>query len=161
VTGWRRSAWGVACAAAAGLFAAQALIFGRLAVRTERYLASGDPPPRQFQSVGAVPVSDLRQNYAEYMGIAGFDDQKGKLRAYLNWLEIDAAKMTPADRDLSERVLRAISGDPITGAMFVRVTSKDRTVHLASSDSNAEQRDRIVEVVGRVPGVAAVEADMQ
>jgi len=157
----KRSALSVACAAAVVLFAAQALIFGRLAVRTERYIASGDRPLRQFQSVGAVPIGDLRQNYAEYMGIAGFDDRKRKLRAYLNWLEIDAAKMTPADRDLAERVLRAITADPVAGAMFVRVTASNRVVHLASSDSNAEQRDRIVEVVGRVPGVAGVEADMK
>jgi hypothetical protein len=161
VTGWKRSALGVASGAAVVLFAAQVLIFGRLAVRTERYLASGDGPPRQFQSVGAVPIGDLRQNYAEYMGIAGFDDRKGKLRAYLNWLEIDAAKMTPADRDLSERVLRAIAGDPVAGAMFVRVTATNRVVHLASSDSNAEQRGRVVEVVRNVPGVADVEADMK
>jgi hypothetical protein len=163
VAGWKHSASGIACAAAVVLFTAQALIFGRLAVRTERYLASGNPPnpPRQFQSVGAVQIDDLRQNYAEYAGIEGFDDRKGRLRAYLNWLEIDAAKMTPADRDLSERVLRAISNDPIAGAMFVRVTARNRVVHLASSDSNAEQRDRIVEVAGRVPGVAGVEADMK
>ena len=161
LTGWTRTASRVACAAAVVLFAAQAVIFGRLAVQTERYLASGNPPPRQFQSVGAVPIDDLRQNYAEYAGIEGFDDRKGKLRAYLNWLEIDAAKMTPEDRDLSERVLRAISNDPIAGAMFVRVTARNRMVHLASSDSNAVQRDRIVDVVGRVPGVAGVEADMK
>ena len=161
VTGWKRSALGGAGTAAVVLFAAQAVIFGRLAVQTERYLVSGNPPPRQFQSVGAVPIDDLRQNHAEYAGIEGFDDRKGKLRAYLNWLEIDAAKMTPADRDLAERVLRAISSDPIAGAMFVRVTARNRVVHLASSDSNAEQRDRIVEVVGRVPGVAGVEADMK
>jgi hypothetical protein len=161
VTGWKRSALGGAAAAAVVLFAAQAVIFGRLAVQTERYLASRNPPPRQFQSVGAVPIDDLRQNYAEYAGLEGFDDRKRRLRAYLNWLEIDAAKMTPADRDLSERVLRAISSDPIAGAMFVRVTARNRVVHLASSDSNAEQRDRIVDVVGRVPGVAGVEADMK
>ena len=160
-TGWKHPALRVACVAAMVLFAAQAVIFGRLAVQTERYLASGNPPPRQFQSVGAVPIHDLRQNYAEYAGIEGFDDRKGKLRAYLNWLEIEAATMTPADRDLSERVLRAISDDPIAGAMFVRVTATNRVVHLASSDSNAEQRDRIVEVVRRVPGVAGVEADMK
>jgi hypothetical protein len=157
----RAHALRAAGAAACVLFAAQALIFARLAVRTGRYLASGDAPPRQFRSVGAVPIDDLRQNYAEYMDIAGFDDRKGKLRAYLNWLEIDAAKMTPADRDLSERVLRAISSDPIAGAMFVRVMARNRVVHLASSDSNAEQRNRIVEVVGQVPGVAGVEADMK
>jgi hypothetical protein len=161
VAGWRRFAFGGACAAALVLFAAQALIFARLAVRTERYLASGVEPPRQFQSVGRVPIGDLRQNYAEYMSIAGFDDRKRKLRAYLNWLEIDAATMTPADRDLSERVLRAISSDPIAGTMFVRVTARNGVVHLASSDSNAEQRDRIVEVVGGVPGVSGVEADMK
>ena len=158
---WTRSALRVAYVTAIALFAAQVLMFGRLAVRTERYLASGDPPPRRFQSVGSVPIGDLRQNYAEYMDMAGFDDRKAKLRAYLNWLEIDAAKMTQTDRDLSERVLRAISNDPIAGAMFVRVTARNRVVHLASSDSNAEQRDRILEVVGRVPGVAGVEADMK
>jgi osmotically-inducible protein OsmY len=108
-----------------------------------------------------VPLGDLRQSYADYMRIAGLDDRKRKLRAYLNWLEIDAAKMTAADRDLSERVLRAITADPIAGAMFVRVTASNRVVHLTSSDSNAEQRDRIVDVVGRVPGVAGVEADMK
>jgi uncharacterized membrane protein len=159
--GGRRAALQVACAAIIVLFAAQALIFRRLAVRTEDHLASGLPPPRQFGSVGAVSIGDLRQNYAEYMDIAGFDDRKGKLRAYLNWLEIDAAGMTSADRDLSERVLRAISSDPIAGAMFVRVSARNRVVRLTSGDSNAEQRDRVMNVVRRVPGVAGVEDDMK
>ena len=60
-----------------------------------------------------------------------------------------------------ERVLRAIASDPIAGAMFVRVSARNRIVHLASGDSNAEQRDRVMNVVRRVPGVAGVEDDMK
>ena len=43
----------------------------------------------------------------------------------------------------------------------VPVTARNGVVHLASSDSNADQRERVVEVVGRVPGVAGVETDMK
>jgi hypothetical protein len=162
VPGWRpAAALRVACAAAVVLFAAQALIFARLAARTERSLASGAGPPRQFRSVGPVQIDDLRQNYTEYMRIPGFDDRKRKLRAYLNWLEIDAAAMAPADRDLSERVLRAISSDPVTGLIGIRVTANNGVVRLASGDTTAEERARVVEVAGRVPGVAGVEADMK
>lgn len=143
------------------LCAGQTLIFARLAIRTERYLASGSPPPRQFRSVGAVPVDDLRKNYVEYTNIPGFEDRKQKLRVYLNWLDIDAAKMNPPDRDLSERVLRAMSNDPIVGTMFVRVRATNGSVRLTSSDSNEETRKRAIDVAAAVRGVAAVEAEMK
>jgi hypothetical protein len=142
-------------------FVAQTLVFALLAVRTERYLASGNRPPRPFRSVGAVPDDDLRKNYVEYAHIPGFEDRKRKLRVYLNWLEIDAATMTPPDRDLAERVLRAMSADPRAGEMFVRVTASNGTVYLTSSDSNEATRKRAVDVAAAVPGVATVEADMK
>ena len=160
--GWNGAvALRVVCAAAVVLFAAQTMTFARLSARTERYLSSGAPPPRQFRSVGAVPLDDLRQNYVEYTNIPGFADRKRKLREYLNWLEIDAAKLAPADRALSERVLRAISDDPLAGAIFVAVTARNGVVHLASSDTKEVTRKRAVEVASTVPGVAAVEADMK
>ena len=109
-----------------------------------------------------MPVDALRQNYVEYLNIPGFDDRKRKLLAYLNWLEIDGATMTAADRDLSERVLRSMSADPIAGEMPLRVTAINGTVRLASTaDTNARQRDRAVQVAAAVRGVVAVEADMK
>ena len=160
--GWNGAvASNVVCAAAVVLFAAQMMAFARLSARTERYLSSGAPPPRPFRSVGVVPLEDLRQNYVEYASIPGFADRKRKLREFLNWLEIDRAKLTPADRDLSERVLRAISDDPLTGAIFVAVTARNGVVHLASSDTKEVTRKRVVEVAAAVPGVCAVEADMR
>ena len=159
---WHRAAAGrIGYVLVIALFATQAVIFGRLAGRTERYLASGSAPPRPFRSVGAVPVEDLRQNYLEYLNIQGFEDRKTRLRAYLNWLEIDRGNMTPPDRELSERVLRAISADPVTAAMFVGVGARNGTVHLTSSDSTEVTRTRAVNVAAAVPGVAAVEADMK
>lgn len=158
---WNPAGLALAWAALAVLFADQALLFGRLATHVERYLASGDSPPRHFQAVATVPLEALRQNYIEYTNIPGFDDRKRKLRAYLNWLEIDGAQMSAGDRDLSERVLRAISDDPVTGDIFVRVTASRGTVYLASADTNSSHRDRVVKVAGAVPGVVGVEADLK
>ena len=159
---WNR-AWSlrIVYVTACVFFVAQTLVFALLAVRTERYLASGNRPPRPFRSVGAVPADDLRKNYVEYAHIPGFEDRKRKLRVYLNWLEIDAATMTPSDRDLAERVLRAMAADPRAGEMFVRVTASNGTVYLTSSDSNEATRKRAVDVAAAVPGVATVEADMK
>jgi osmotically-inducible protein OsmY len=96
------------------------------------------------------------------LNVPGFDDRKQKLRGYLNWLEIEGAELTPAERDLSERVLRALSDDPVAGAILVRVTASDGVVRLFSlSDTDAAQRDRAVEVARAVPGVVFVEDDMR
>jgi hypothetical protein len=160
--GWERASTRLVCVAAVALFAVQTLFFARLAIRTERHLASGEPPPRPFRSVGSVPVDALHQNYLEYVNIPGFDERKRKLLAYLNWLEIEAARMPPVERDLSERVLRAMSDDPVAGALLVRVTASNGVVRLFSpADTNAAQRDRAVEIVRAVPGVVDVEADMK
>jgi hypothetical protein len=137
------------------------LIFARLTLATERYLASGSAPPRQFRAVGAVPVKDLRQNYVEYANIPGFEDRKRKLRTYLNWLETDEAGLAPADRDLAERVLRTMSDDLVAGTMFVRVTASNGIVYLTSNDSTDATRKRAIEVAAAVSGVTGVEADMK
>jgi hypothetical protein len=93
--GWHALLLNAAYVAAVALFAAQAMIFTRLADRTERYLASGSPPPRQFRSVGTVSLDDLRQSYREYITIPGFEDRKEKLLRYLDRLEVDSARNTP------------------------------------------------------------------
>ncbi len=162
VPAWNRLSVQVLCAAMLAFFAGQALVFTRLAVQTERRIASGAPLPREFRAVGSVPVDALRQNYVEYTNIPGFVERKRKLLGYLNWLDIDTAQMTTADRALSERVLRSLSADPIAGEMILRVSASNGTVRLASTaDTNSRQRDRAVELARAVPGVASVEADMK
>ena len=70
---------------AVAVFAIQAGLFSRLAVRTEQHLASGAAPPRSFEYVGASPVDELRVTYAEYLEVPGFDDRKEAFRRFLDW----------------------------------------------------------------------------
>ena len=93
---WRRGlARNAAYFVAVILFAAQAVVFARLAGRTERYVASGSPPPRQFGSVGTVSLDDLRQSYREYASIPGFEERKRRLLGYVERLEVDAERKPP------------------------------------------------------------------
>ena len=93
----RALALNAACVAAVVLFAGQTAVFARLADRTERYLASGSPPPRPFRSVGTVSLEDLRQSYREYASIPGFEERKQNLLLYLNRLELESARTAPVN----------------------------------------------------------------
>ena len=80
---------------AVALFAIQAGLFSRLAVRTEQHLASGAAPPRSFEYVGASPVDELRVTYAEYLEVPGFDDRKAAFRRFLDWQQAHMVRPTP------------------------------------------------------------------
>jgi hypothetical protein len=160
----RRNVWNrevvrwLACATAIILFAAQAAVFVRLALRTEQRLSSGAPAPREFRAVASVPLDDLPQLLLQYSAIRGFEAQKRKLRGFINWLEIDTAPMAPADRDLSERVLLVIAADPLAGSALLRVSANNGVIRIArGEDATLLERDRAAELARRVPGVVAVE----
>jgi hypothetical protein len=89
---WRSRA---VAAIAVILFAVQAGLFWRLALRTERTLGAGAVPPRQFDYVGASPVDELRVTYAEYLEIPGFDDRKEAFRRFLQWQDAHMPRKSP------------------------------------------------------------------
>lgn len=80
---------------AVALFAIQAGLFLRLALRTEQYLASGAPPPRSFDYVGASPVDELRVTYAEYLDVPGFAERKAAFHRFLDWQREHMVRRSP------------------------------------------------------------------
>lgn len=144
-------------AAAIALFCLQSALFARLAVSTERYLASGAPPPRQFRHVGVFPLGEVEDGYAEYLLVDGFDDKKAALRAFLR----EQGVVRPDDAFLVSRVKEALAADPLLGDVPIDVTSMNGVVQLSSDQTNAEHRARAVEVTASVAGVLKVEDRMR
>jgi len=144
-------------AAAIALFCLQSALFARLAVSTERHLASGTPPPRQFRHVGVFPLGEVEDSYAEYLLVAGFDDKKAALRAFLR----EQGIVRPDDAFLVSRVEEALAADPLVGAVPIVVASMNGVVQLSSDQTNAEHRARAIEVTAGVAGVLRVENRMR
>ena len=142
---------------ALGVFVGQSILFGRLAMNTEERLASGPPTPRQFRYVASAPIDEISQSYAEYTRVRGFDRKKRLLRHFMNWQQIEMARLSPPDRQLAEDVLRALANDETAGGFLLRVVAENGVVRLFSDDTRENQRRRALEVAARVPGVLAVE----
>lgn len=72
----------------------------------------------------------------------------------------DASRKAFADLLLSSEVWSALSGDTRTHSANVRVAADDGSVLVTGSADNAKSLDAIVEVAGRVPGVASVDNEV-
>jgi hypothetical protein len=58
-------------------------LFARLAVRTERWIATDDPPPRAMECGSSVLWDEVRESFREYQFVAGFESQKVALETFL------------------------------------------------------------------------------
>src|SRR4051812_15004175 len=146
----------VALAVTVIVFAVQAVLFTRLAVRTERLLASAAPPPRQFDYVGASPVDELRVTYAEYLDAPGFESQKHAFRRFLAWQRIAVSPMAPQDRQIADAVRQLLDAEPAFGDVLIETTARDGVVQIAGSGLSDAQQSRARRLALSVPGVQSV-----
>ena len=143
-------------AAVLALFAAQAALFGRLAVRSERYLASGASPPRPFEYESASPVDELRVTYAEYLEVSGFAQEKAAFRRFLTWQRIDASKLSHSDRQIADTVRQRLLDDSLFGDLLVEATARNGGVVITANGMSEAQQSRARELALGVPGALAV-----
>lgn len=64
-------------------FIATTVLFSRLAVRTERWIATDGPPPRAMECSSRVMWDEVRASFEEYQFAAGFESQKTALETFL------------------------------------------------------------------------------
>jgi hypothetical protein len=139
------------------IFVAQALVFARLAVRTERVVAGRVSPPREFKYASASPVDELRVTYAEYREVPGFADRKAAMRRFLIRQRIDASRMAADDRRIAEQVAAAFAGDPILHDVLIEPTVAGGVVRLISREMSDPEKARAHELAAMVPGVTGVQ----
>ncbi|HLE36654.1 MAG TPA: hypothetical protein VI699_05870, partial [Candidatus Acidoferrales bacterium] len=77
---WASTAVGVGVVAT---FLATTTLFARLAVRTERWIATDDPPPRAMECSSSVLWDEVRESFEEYQLVASFESQKAALETFL------------------------------------------------------------------------------
>ena len=58
-------------------------LFARLAFRTERWIATGGPPPRAMECSSSVLWDEVRESFEEYHFVTGFESQKAALETFL------------------------------------------------------------------------------
>jgi hypothetical protein len=58
-------------------------LFARLAVRTERWIATDYPPPRAMECDSSVLWDEVRESVREYQSVTGFESQKLALETFL------------------------------------------------------------------------------
>ena len=153
---WTRHAQRAVRVAVIVVFLAQLALFARLWSRTDRYLASGSPPPRPFSYVSASPVDELRVTYAEYQQIPGFAAEKASFRRFLQWQRIDVSRLSPADHRIADAVRAEIDRDASFGDTLIELVVHDGVVQLSASTVTDGQRPRVRELALRVPGVREV-----
>jgi hypothetical protein len=145
----------VLCVALA-VFAVQAVLFARLAVRTQGAVAEGAAPPRAFDYVGASPVDELRVTYAEYLGVPGFAARKAAFRRFLGWQRIAVSRMSPEDRELADAVWQRLEAEPAFGDGLVEVTARAGVALITGSGITDGQQSRARDLALGVPGVQSV-----
>lgn len=64
-------------------FVTTTALFARLAVRTERWIATDDPPPRAMECGSSVLWDEVRESFREYQFVTGFESQKVALETFL------------------------------------------------------------------------------
>jgi hypothetical protein len=138
------------------VFTAQAALFARMAIRTERHLASGAEPPRPFAYVSASPVDELRVTYAEYLEVPGFEPQKAAFRRFLQWQRLDASRLSPGDQRTAEAILQLIRRDPAFGRDLIELVVRNGVAHVSSRAMTGTQQSRIRALALSVPGVTSV-----
>jgi len=142
--------------AALAIFAMQAILFTRLAIRTGRQTASGAPPPRHFEYVGSSPVDELRVTYAEYLGVPGFADRKAAFRRFLAWQRIETSNLAEGDKRVAHAVRQRLDGDPVFGDALIEATARDGVVEIAAPGMSEAQQSRARQLAAGVPGVQSV-----
>jgi len=142
--------------AALAIFAMQAILFTRLAIRTARQTASGAPPPRHFEYVGSSPVDELRVTYAEYLGVPGFADRKAAFRRFLAWQWIEASNPAEGDKRIAHAVRQRLDGDPVFGDALIEATARDGVVEITAPGMSEAQQSRARQLASGVPGVQFV-----
>jgi hypothetical protein len=138
------------------VFAVQLGLFVRLAIRTEQRLASGAPPPRDFEFRGASPVEELRVTYKEYLAVPGFQDRKRAFRKFLEWQRLAVSSMSPRERDMGEAMRLLLDGDPIFDEVLAEVSVRDGNVQITGSGMNNAQQSRARQLALAIPGVQSV-----
>jgi hypothetical protein len=58
-------------------------LFARLAVRTERWIATDYPPPRAMECGSSVLWDEVQESFREYQSVTGFESQKLALETFL------------------------------------------------------------------------------
>ena len=134
----------------------QAILFTRLAIRTERQTASGALPPRHFEYVGSSPVDELRVTYAEYLGVPGFADRKAAFRRFLAWQWIETSNLAEGDKRIAHAVRQRLDGDPLFGDALIEATARDGIVEITAPDMSEAQQSRARQLASGVPGVQFV-----
>jgi hypothetical protein len=138
------------------VFAAQAGLFIRLAIRTERHIASGAPPPRDFEFRGASPVEELRTTYKEYRDIPGFEHRKRAFRHFLEWQRLAVSTMSRKDREIADAVRLLLDGDAAFDDVLAEVSVREGTVQITGSGMSEAQESRARQLALFVPGAQAV-----
>ena len=146
---------------ALAVFAAQALLFERLALDTSRYQAKGAPPARGFEYAGTSPVDELRVTYREYQEVPGFQDRKAAFRRFLTWQRIAVTPMAAADRRIAEAVRTAILTDAAFDDLLVEATAHGGIVHISATGMSHAQQSRARQLALAVPGAVNVSFSKQ
>jgi len=142
--------------AALAVFAIQAILFARLAIRTERQKASGAPPPRSFAYAGNSPVDELRVTYAEYLNAPGFTDRKAAFRRFLAWQRIEMSNLSDADRRMAHAVRQRLDGDSVFGDALIEAIARAGIVEIIGSGMSEAQQSRARQLASGVAGVQSV-----
>ena len=142
--------------AALAVSAIQAILFARLAIRTERQKASGAPPPRSFAYAGTSPVDELRVTYAEYLNAPGFTDRKAAFRRFLAWQRIEMSNLSDADKRIAHAVRHRLEADSVFGDALIEPIARAGIVEIIGSGMSEAQQSRARQLASGVPGVQSV-----
>ena len=142
--------------AAVAIFVVQAVLFVRLGLRTHDHVASGAPPPRPFDYVGASPMDELRVTYREYDSIPGFTKQKAAMRRFLEWQRLELSPMSAQERELAVTVKSRLDADAAFAHTLTEVSVRDGVVLVTAYGMGDGQQSTARRLALAVPGVQSV-----
>ncbi|HEY4666943.1 MAG TPA: hypothetical protein VIH26_06540 [Anaerolineales bacterium] len=79
----QESTYSVVGAGLVTTFLATAVLFARLAIRTEQRIGREEPAPRAVECSSSVQWDEVRESFYEYQDVAGFETQKAGLETFL------------------------------------------------------------------------------
>jgi hypothetical protein len=138
------------------VFVVQAVLFVRLGLRTHQHLASGAPPPRAFDYVGASPMDELRVTYREYLSIPGFAQRKAAMRRFLEWQRLELYPMSVQDREIAATVKARLDADRAFAHTLTEVSVRDGAVLITAYGMGDGQQSTASRLALGVPGVQSV-----
>lgn len=80
------------------VFTAAQLLFFNLAINTERKIAAGIKPGREFSYTAGYQLDTVRMTYMEYLRIPGFEEKKQKMNDFLLAAEIKQRALRSSPR---------------------------------------------------------------